>query len=108
MSEQTVLCCSGYVLERTDGIGEPGRLKWDMTLCNLGAWVIICISLIKGVSSLGKVGHESGKPGCLDLHLYLSYQGGLLSWQGGACLFTLGHHVYPSYQGGLLSGQGGT
>ncbi|XP_076458163.1 sodium- and chloride-dependent glycine transporter 1-like [Babylonia areolata] len=43
-----------YVLDITSGIDEPGRLKWDMTLCNLGAWVIICVSLIKGVSSLGK------------------------------------------------------
>ncbi|KAL8558225.1 hypothetical protein ACOMHN_055475 [Nucella lapillus] len=43
-----------YVLERTSGIGEPGNVKWDMTLCNLAAWIIICVSLIKGVSSLGK------------------------------------------------------
>ncbi|KAK7112886.1 sodium- and chloride-dependent glycine transporter 1-like [Littorina saxatilis] len=43
-----------YVLEKTSGIDEPGSLKWDLTLCNLAAWTIICISLIKGVSSLGK------------------------------------------------------
>lgn len=45
---------NNYVLEKTSGIGEAGRLKWDMTLCNLGAWVVICISLIKGISSMGK------------------------------------------------------
>ena len=58
VSDQTVLVCSNYVLEKTSGIDEPGSLKWDLTLCNLGAWVIICISLIKGVSSMGKVRHS--------------------------------------------------
>ena len=59
VSELIVLICSNYVLEKTSGIDEPGSLKWDLTLCNLGAWIIICISLIKGVSSMGKVRHES-------------------------------------------------
>ncbi|GFS10062.1 sodium- and chloride-dependent glycine transporter 2-like [Elysia marginata] len=44
----------GKVLEATDGIDEPGKLKWDLTLCNLLAWVIIAVALIKGVKTMGK------------------------------------------------------
>ncbi|XP_059157975.1 sodium- and chloride-dependent neutral and basic amino acid transporter B(0+)-like isoform X2 [Physella acuta] len=43
-----------YVLEATDGIFDLGRVKWDLTLCNLLAWVIICACLIKGVKTMGK------------------------------------------------------
>ncbi|GFO12985.1 sodium- and chloride-dependent glycine transporter 2-like, partial [Plakobranchus ocellatus] len=42
------------VLEATDGIEDAGKLKWDLTLCNLLAWVIIAVALIKGVKSMGK------------------------------------------------------
>ncbi|XP_005102026.2 sodium- and chloride-dependent neutral and basic amino acid transporter B(0+) [Aplysia californica] len=43
-----------YVLEATDGIFDVGKLKWDLTLCNLLAWIIICVALIKSVQSMGK------------------------------------------------------
>ncbi|RUS71016.1 hypothetical protein EGW08_021218, partial [Elysia chlorotica] len=42
------------VLEATDGIEDAGKLKWDLTLCNLLAWVIIAVALIKGVKTMGK------------------------------------------------------
>ncbi|CAG5130141.1 unnamed protein product [Candidula unifasciata] len=45
---------NNYVLEKTASIAEPGKIKWDLTLCNLLAWVIIGICLIKGVKSMGK------------------------------------------------------
>ena len=32
-----------------------GGLRWQMVLCLLGAWVIVCLCLIKGVQSSGKV-----------------------------------------------------
>ena len=35
-----------------DNVGE---LRWQMALCLLGAWVIVCLCLIKGVQSSGKV-----------------------------------------------------
>ena len=54
------------------------------------SWVIICISLIKGVSSMGKVGHACSS----WVIICISYQGGLHYGQGGACLFILGHHLY--------------
>ena len=32
-----------------------GSVRWQMALCLLGAWVIVCLCLIKGVQSSGKV-----------------------------------------------------
>ena len=32
-----------------------GILRWQMVLCLLGAWIIVCLCLIKGVQSSGKV-----------------------------------------------------
>ena len=32
-----------------------GNLRWQMVLCLLGAWTIVCLCLIKGVQSSGKV-----------------------------------------------------
>merc|ERR1712015_329833 len=32
-----------------------GGLKWQMVLCLFFAWLIVCLSLIKGVKSTGKV-----------------------------------------------------
>ena len=32
-----------------------GGIRWQMVLCLLGAWVIVCLCLIKGVQSSGKV-----------------------------------------------------
>ena len=32
-----------------------GDLRWQMALCLLGAWIIVCLCLIKGVQSSGKV-----------------------------------------------------
>ena len=34
-----------------------GDLRWQIVLCLLGAWVIVCLCLIKGVQSSGKVCH---------------------------------------------------
>ena len=32
-----------------------GDMRWQMVLCLLGAWTIVCLCLIKGVQSSGKV-----------------------------------------------------
>jgi len=37
-----------------DGLGAP---EWKMTLCLAGAWIFVCLSLIKGVQSSGKVAY---------------------------------------------------
>jgi solute carrier family 6 amino acid transporter-like protein 5/7/9/14 len=43
------------VLDISPSIDEPGYLKWDLCLALLGAWVICCLCLIKGIKSSGKV-----------------------------------------------------
>ena len=37
-----------------------GTLKWEMVLCLLGAWIIVCLCLIKGIQSAGKVVYFTG------------------------------------------------
>ena len=38
-----------------DNVGE---MRWQMVLCLFGGWVIVCLSLIKGVQSSGKVKYK--------------------------------------------------
>ncbi|XP_072889543.1 sodium-dependent neutral amino acid transporter B(0)AT2-like [Hemitrygon akajei] len=42
-------------LEITGSINESGGLNPTMTGCLLGAWVIVCLAMIKGIKSSGKV-----------------------------------------------------
>ena len=47
-----------YVLNITNGLGEPGDLggfKWDLPLALLLSWVVVFLCLMKGVKSSGKV-----------------------------------------------------
>ncbi|KAL5006050.1 hypothetical protein ScPMuIL_017208 [Solemya velum] len=46
---------NNHVLEMSDGMGNSGHVKWELTLCNLLVWVIVFIVLSKGIKSLGKV-----------------------------------------------------
>jgi hypothetical protein len=46
---------SNHVLEKTTGLGDPGHVKWDLTLCNLLGWLIVFVVLSKGIKTLGKV-----------------------------------------------------
>ncbi|PVD38967.1 hypothetical protein C0Q70_01592 [Pomacea canaliculata] len=48
---------NNYVLSKTSSIADPGGVKWDLTLCNLAAWIVIALSLIKGVKTMGKVAY---------------------------------------------------
>ncbi|XP_033631856.1 sodium- and chloride-dependent glycine transporter 2-like [Asterias rubens] len=43
------------VLDMSDGIDKLGEVKWDLTLCLLLAWLIVFLSLAKGIQSSGKV-----------------------------------------------------
>lgn len=47
--------CRRKVLGVTDSWTDPGGIKWDVTLCNLLAWIIVFLVLSKGIKSLGKV-----------------------------------------------------
>lgn len=42
-------------LDISDSISESGGLNWKMTLCLFFAWLIVCLAMIKGIQSSGKV-----------------------------------------------------
>ncbi|KAK1152702.1 sodium-dependent neutral amino acid transporter SLC6A17-like [Acipenser oxyrinchus oxyrinchus] len=42
-------------LDISNSISESGGLNWRMTLCLLAAWTIVCLAMIKGIQSSGKV-----------------------------------------------------
>ncbi|XP_076841055.1 sodium-dependent neutral amino acid transporter B(0)AT2 [Brachyhypopomus gauderio] len=42
-------------LDISDSISESGGLNWRMTLCLVAAWSIVCLAMIKGIQSSGKV-----------------------------------------------------
>ncbi|KAJ8317812.1 hypothetical protein KUTeg_004636, partial [Tegillarca granosa] len=43
------------VLQMSSGIDDIGTLPWHLPVCFLTAWIMICLCLIKGVRSIGKV-----------------------------------------------------
>ncbi|XP_053562815.1 LOW QUALITY PROTEIN: sodium-dependent neutral amino acid transporter SLC6A17 [Bombina bombina] len=42
-------------LDISDSINHGGGLNWRMTLCLLAAWTMVCLAMIKGIQSSGKV-----------------------------------------------------
>ncbi|KAG7454353.1 hypothetical protein MATL_G00258800 [Megalops atlanticus] len=42
-------------LDISDSISESGGLNWKMTVCLLAAWTLVCLAMIKGIQSSGKV-----------------------------------------------------
>lgn len=42
-------------LNISDSISEGGGLNWKMTVCLLVAWSMVCLAMIKGIQSSGKV-----------------------------------------------------
>lgn len=54
-TELVNMSCSNRVLGLSDGLHDINYLNWRLTLCFLATWVIVCLCLIKGVKSLGKV-----------------------------------------------------
>ncbi|XP_069048333.1 sodium-dependent neutral amino acid transporter B(0)AT2 isoform X2 [Lepisosteus oculatus] len=42
-------------LDISDSISESGGLNWKMTVCLLAAWAMVCLAMIKGIQSSGKV-----------------------------------------------------
>uniref|UniRef100_A0A8C6T676 Transporter n=1 Tax=Neogobius melanostomus TaxID=47308 RepID=A0A8C6T676_9GOBI len=42
-------------LDISDSISESGGLNWKMTLCLLAAWTMVCLAMIKGIQSSGKL-----------------------------------------------------
>ena len=46
-----------------DSIGTDwfGEIKWELVVCLVSAWALVCICLIKGVHSVGKAVYVTGK-----------------------------------------------
>ncbi|KAB0392474.1 hypothetical protein E2I00_015477, partial [Balaenoptera physalus] len=42
-------------LNISSSISESGGLNWKMTVCLLAAWVVVCLAMIKGIQSSGKI-----------------------------------------------------
>ncbi|KAG5273484.1 hypothetical protein AALO_G00151810 [Alosa alosa] len=42
-------------LDISSSISESGGLNWRMTVCLLAAWTMVCLAMIKGIQSSGKV-----------------------------------------------------
>ena len=45
-----------HVLEITEGINDPGTIRWQLLIGLMLAWVFVFLCLFKGVNVLGKVG----------------------------------------------------
>lgn len=50
-------------LDISDSISEGGGLNWKMTLSLLAAWTLVCLAMIKGIQSSGKVRTTRGSCG---------------------------------------------
>ncbi|KAH9284478.1 Sodium- and chloride-dependent glycine transporter 1 [Echinococcus granulosus] len=48
---------NNYVLQKSSGFEDFGTPVWHITLCLLFSWIVVVLSLIKGVQSLGKVSY---------------------------------------------------
>ncbi|GCC25443.1 sodium- and chloride-dependent glycine transporter 2 isoform X1 [Chiloscyllium punctatum] len=44
-----------FVLKISDGIEYPGEIRWELAMTLLLAWIIVYLSLAKGIKSSGKV-----------------------------------------------------
>ncbi|XP_030070324.1 sodium-dependent neutral amino acid transporter B(0)AT2 [Microcaecilia unicolor] len=42
-------------LDISSSISDSGGLNWKMTVCLLAAWIIVCLAMIKGIQSSGKI-----------------------------------------------------
>jgi len=39
----------------SEGLHDPGPVRWPLALCLLAAWVVIFLCMLKGIRSSGKV-----------------------------------------------------
>ncbi|XP_032894091.1 sodium-dependent neutral amino acid transporter B(0)AT2 [Amblyraja radiata] len=76
-------------LDISDSISESGGLNWKMTICLFIAWFMVCLAMIKGIQSSGKVMYFSSLFPYVVLICFL-VRGLLLkgSWDGIRYMFT--------------------
>uniref|UniRef100_A0A8C1BDC6 Transporter n=1 Tax=Cyprinus carpio carpio TaxID=630221 RepID=A0A8C1BDC6_CYPCA len=58
-------------LDISDSISESGGLNWRMTLCLLAAWTMVCLAMMKGIQSSGKINTFSDVCGYFNIFLQL-------------------------------------
>ncbi|XP_078352752.1 sodium- and chloride-dependent GABA transporter 1-like [Oculina patagonica] len=46
-----------YILAMSNGIDEPGQIRWPLAICLLFAWTAVFLCLYKGIKSSGKVAY---------------------------------------------------
>ena len=65
-----VLCCSSIfvryfwyneALDASSSIADAGDVNWKLALCLLLAWLVVFITMCKGIKATGKVSHGKGK-----------------------------------------------
>lgn len=49
------------MLSQTESIDEFGTLEWQLVLSLFIAWTVVCLVLLRGIQSLGKVNNVFGK-----------------------------------------------
>lgn len=63
-----------HVLEITDGINNPGTIRWQLLIGLMLAWVFVFLCLFKGVNVLGKVRkHQYGSFNIPHIGTYYTY-----------------------------------
>ena len=56
-----------YVLQMTDGITEPGSIRWELFLLLVVAWVMVYLCLWRGVALTGKIVYLTASVPCVLL-----------------------------------------
>nr|XP_019941040.1 PREDICTED: sodium-dependent proline transporter-like [Paralichthys olivaceus] len=60
----------------SEGLHDPGPVRWQLALCLLAAWIIIFLCMLKGIRSSGKVWNDAASQVFYSLGIGV---GGLLS-----------------------------
>lgn len=54
----------------SEGLQDPGPVRWPLALCLLAAWILIFLCMLKGIRSSGKVTRRSVSMLCSHTHTH--------------------------------------
>lgn len=57
----------------SEGLHDPGPVRWPLALCLLAAWIVIFLCMLKGIRSSGKVNHHNVFIACSPKRSLLLY-----------------------------------
>ena len=81
----------GYTIPNSNGTRHSwdnyGSLRWELCLCLLLSWIIICLSMIQGLQSYGKVAYVVTLSPYFVLTALLAYAAGLEGAKDGILYF---------------------